>query len=178
MWTGSERLILREYTEDDFEPLFSILSDAEIMANYPEPFDRDKVRLWIELNQRRYVSCGYGLWAVVMKETDELIGDCGLTIQNIDGVLLPEIGYHINKQYWRRGYGSEAAAAVRDWAFENTDHGRLYSYMRSTNIASYSTAESNGMKRVREYESETNGTVYVYEITRTDWEKLKGIVDR
>lgn len=178
MITETERLILREYTEDDFEPLFSILSDAETMANYPEPFDRDKVRLWIEQNQRRYVSYGYGLWAVVMKETDELIGDCGLTIQNIDGVLLPEIGYHINKQYWRRGYGSEAAAAVRDWAFENTDHGRLYSYMRSTNIASYSTAESNGMKRVKEYESETNGTVYVYEITRTDWEKLKGIANR
>lgn len=177
MITDTERLILREYEDDDFATLYEILSDAETMANYPEPFDKDKVRLWIEQNQQRYVSYGYGLWAVILKETGELIGDCGLTIQNINGVLLPEIGYHINKRYWRRGYGSEAAAAVRDWAFENTDHGRLYSYMRSTNTASFSTAESNGMRRIKEYECETNGTVYVYEITRTEWEKLKGITD-
>lgn len=42
---------------------------------------------------------GFGLWAVVLKETGELIGDCGLTMQNVDGVILPEIGYHIAKAH-------------------------------------------------------------------------------
>ena len=44
----------------------------------------------------------------------KLIGDCGITIQNIDGELLPEIGYHIHKDFWRQGFATEAAAAVRD----------------------------------------------------------------
>lgn len=45
----------------------------------------------------------------------KLIGDCGITIQNIDGELLPEIGYHIHKDFWRQGFATEAATAVRDW---------------------------------------------------------------
>ena len=46
-----------------------------------------------------------------------MIGDCGLSMQNINGVILPEIGYHAAKAYQRQGYTKEAAAAARDWAF-------------------------------------------------------------
>lgn len=112
------------------------------------------------------------LWAVVLKETGEFIGDCGLTIQNIDGESLPEIGYHIHKKYWRKGFGSEAAKAVRDWAFENTKYDCLYSYMKYTNIGSYSTAVANGMKKVKEYPDEKNEISYAYAITRKEWEAL------
>lgn len=66
-----------------------------------------------------------------------------MTIQSIDGELLPEIGYHIHKRYWRKGFGSEAARAVRDWAFENMEYNCLYSYMKYTNVGSYSTAIVN-----------------------------------
>ncbi|MDO5346780.1 MAG: GNAT family N-acetyltransferase [Lachnospiraceae bacterium] len=66
----------------------------------------------------------------------------------MDGNLLPEIGYHIHKKYWRKGFGSEAARAVRDWAFENTKYNRLYFYMKYTNVGSYSTAIANGVKKV------------------------------
>ena len=52
-----------------------------------------------------------GLWAVILKETGAFIGDCGITMQQIDGETLPEIGYHIAKQHWRHGYATEAAAA-------------------------------------------------------------------
>ncbi len=68
-----------------------------------------------------------------------MIGDCGITIQNIDDELLPEIGYHIHKKYWRNGFGSEATRAVRDWAFENTKYECLYSYMKYTNNGYYSS---------------------------------------
>ena len=113
------------------------------------------------------------MWAVVLKETDNFIGDCGLTLQTIDGDLLPEIGYHIHKLYWRRGFGSEAARAVRDWAFEHTEYDCLYSYMKYTNIASYFTAIANGMKKIKEYPDEKNEISYAYAITRKEWSTLE-----
>ena len=169
----TERLKLREYTFDDFDSLYEILSDEETMEHYPKPFDEEKVIWWIQWNIENYAKFGFGLWAVVLKQTGEMIGDCGLTIQNIDGELLPEIGYHIHKKYWRRGLGSEAARAVRDWAFENTKYDCLYSYMKYTNIGSYSTAIANGMKKVKEYPDEKNIISYAYAITRKEWETLK-----
>lgn len=51
----------------------------------------------------KYEKYGFGLWAVVLKKTGEFIGDCGITIQNIDGEMLPEIGYHIHKNIGVRG---------------------------------------------------------------------------
>ena len=166
------RLLLRDYTPDDFEALFQILSDAETMQHYPTPYDEEMTKAWIERNIQRYQKYGFGMWAVILKETGEFIGDCGITIQNIDGEFLSEIGYHIHKKHWRQGFGSEAAIAVRDWAFENTEYDCLYSYMKYTNVASYSTAIANGMKRVKEYPDEKNKISYAYAITREEWLRL------
>ncbi|MCQ2017619.1 GNAT family N-acetyltransferase [Clostridium butyricum] len=166
------RLILREYTLDDFDNLYEIVSDPETMRHYPKPFDEERTRGWIEWNLENYKNYGFGLWIVTLKETGEFIGDCGISIQNIDGELLPEIGYHIHKKYWRRGFGSEAARAVRDWAFENTDYNCIYSYMKYTNVGSYSTAIANGMRKVKEYQDEKNKISYAYAITRDEWKLL------
>ncbi len=169
----TENLLLREFTHEDFPALFEIFSDPETMRHYPKPFDENHTKDWIEWNLQNYEEYGFGLWAVVLRETDEFIGDCGLTIQNIDGESLPEIGYHIHKNHWRKGFGSEAASEVRDWAFMNTEYDCLYSYMKYTNIGSYSTAVAIGMKKVKEYHDEKNGISYAYAIKREEWEKLK-----
>jgi len=169
----TKRLMLREYNSADFDALFEILSDSETMRHCPEPFDEEMTRKWIEKNIKRYEEYGFGLWAVILKETGEFIGDCGLTVQNIDGELLPEIGYHIHKKYWRQGFGSEAARAVRDWSFENTEYDCLYSYMKYTNSASYATAMAVGMRKIKEYADEKNGVSYACAITRREWEKLQ-----
>ena len=169
----TERLILRQYTLDDFDALYEILSDPETMQHYPAPFDADRTRNWIAWNLDNYEKHGFGLWAVVLKETGEFIGDCGITLQNIDGEILPEIGYHIHKKYWRRGFGKEAARAVRDWGFRNTQYDIFYSYMKYTNIGSWSTALANGMKKVKEYPDPKNTISYAYAITREEWEKLQ-----
>lgn len=81
----TERLILREYTLQDFDAIYEILSDAETMQHYPKPYDKEQTKHWIEWNLRNYEEHGFGIWAVVLKETGEYIGDCGITIQNIDG---------------------------------------------------------------------------------------------
>lgn len=172
MIVESERLILRAITELDYDALYAVLADSDIMQHYPYSFDEARVRGWISRNRERYEIFGFGLWAVVLKETGEMIGDCGLTMQMINGQVKPEIGYHIRKDQQRKGYGSEAARACRDWAFANTPFNVLYSYMKYTNEASMAVAVANGMKLVDEFEDDENTITRVYAITRKEWEMI------
>ena len=141
------------------------------MQHYPCTFDEARVRGWIARNIERYRIYGFGLWAVCLKDTGELIGDCGLTMQLIDGAERPEIGYHIRADRQRMGYASEAARAVRDWAFENTAFDAVCSYMKSTNLPSIKTAEAYGCRKLGEYED--GGRVCVYRLTREEWENIR-----
>ena len=165
----TDRLIIREMNKDDFDSLFAVLSDESIMKHYPYAFDDKKVHEWIDRNIDRYETFGFGLWAVCLKETGEMIGDCGLTMQNIGGVIRPEIGYHIRKDKQRQGYAREAAIAVGDWVFDNLPINRIYSYMKYTNEPSAKTAISWGCKFDFEYPDEVNEITKVYSITRNEW---------
>ena len=165
----TERLFLREMDMNDFPALCRILGDSDIMRHYPYAFDEKRVREWIERNMTRYRENGFGLWAVCLKETGEMIGDCGLTLQRIHGEMLPEIGYHIRRDCQRRGYAREAAKAVRDWAFRNLEDQALYSYCKYTNEPSIRTAESVGMHFDCEYPEEANGITHVSVIFRKEW---------
>lgn len=102
-----------------------------------------------------------------------MIGDCGLTIQNINGALLPEIGYHIAKKHQRRGYGSEAARAVRDWTFEHAPFRMVYSYMKKDNLASSAIARANGMALLDEFTDAEGKQTVVYGISREEWKEQK-----
>ena len=141
------------------------------MEHYPYTFDEVRVRRWIDRNIERYKTDGFGLWAVVLKETGEMIGDCGITMQNIHGTMLPEVGYHIRADQQRKGYASEAAAGCIRWVFTNYDFPAVYSYMKYTNIPTQRTAMKNGMKFVEEYEDSDNTYTRVFAIHRTELEK-------
>ena len=171
----TDRLILREYTIDDFEALHEIVSDPETMQHYPAPFDEKRTSDWITWNLENYEKYGFGLWAVVLKETGEFIGDCGISIQDIDGEMLPEIGYHIHKKFWRKGFGKEAAKASRDWLFKNTDYDIVYSYMKYTNEPSANTAISWGSRLMDEFDDKENEVTKVFMITKEEWKALKQI---
>jgi RimJ/RimL family protein N-acetyltransferase len=169
----TERLFLREMTEDDFSALYCVLADAEIMRHYPYIFDESRVKGWIARNIERYRVFGFGLWAVCRKDTGEMIGDCGLTMQVIDGQIKPEIGYHIRRDCQRVGYAKEAASAVRDWTFLNTPFNIVYSYMKYTNEPSAKTAMAYGCRFVGEFADETNEITKVYAISREEWMNLQ-----
>ena len=169
----TERLVLREMTPEDEPALYAVLGDSGIMQHYPYAFDGRRVRGWIEKNRTRYRENGFGLWAVCLKHTGEMIGDCGLTLQQIQGETLPEIGYHIRRDCQRKGYAREAAAAVRDWAFEHTVYPTLYSCCKYTNVPSFKTAEAIGMRFMKEYPDETNGVTHVSGISREAWENIR-----
>lgn len=171
MLLETTRLLLREMTPNDFAALYAVLGDSDITEHYPYTFDEARVKNWIVRNMERYQKDGFGLWAVILKETGEMIGDCGITLQNIHGQMLPEVGYHIRKDHQRRGFASEAAAACIRWAFENHDFPAVYSYMKYTNIPSQKTAMKNGMQFIEEYEDPDNTFTRVYRITREKWEE-------
>ena len=141
----TSRLILREFSPDDVDTLALVLSDAETMRFYPAPFDREGVERWIARNRERYVKNGYGLWAMILKSTGELIGDCGLTVQSVDGVDEIEIGYHVRRDLWGQGLATETSRACRDFAFAQLPVERLISLIRPENVPSRRVAEKNGM---------------------------------
>ena len=167
------RLFLREMTEGDFGALYRILADSDIMQHYPYSFDEERVRGWITRNIDRYRIFGFGLWAVCLKETGEMIGDCGLSMQLIGGQIKPEIGYHIRADHQKKGYATEAAKAVRDWTFRNTPFNIIYSYMKYTNEPSSRTAIAYGCRQVDEFEDDVNSVTKVFAITREEWQKLQ-----
>lgn len=165
----TKRLFLRELMPEDFDALYAVLADSDIMQHYPYTFDETRVRNWISKNIDRYDVFGFGLWAVCLKATGEMIGDCGLTMQCIDGTILPEIGYHIAKAHQHRGYAREAAIAVRDWSFTHTTFGAVYSYMKQENAASRAVARANSMTLLREFTDSEGSLTLVYGIRRADW---------
>lgn len=165
----TQRLFLREMTPDDFEALYMVLADSDIMQHYPYTFDDTRVRNWINKNMERYRVFGFGLWAVCLQSTGKMIGDCGLTMQNLGGTILPEIGYHIAKPHQHRGYAKEAVQAVRDWTFLHTTFGMVYSYMKKSNIPSSATARANGMSLLDEFIDDENEQTVVYGISREEW---------
>ena len=157
-------------TIKDLENLHMIFSDVESMKYYPKPFTLQETKNWINWNIENYSNYGFGLWCVILKENDQLIGDCGITLQKINNNMEPELGYHINKNYLNKGYATEAAQACRDYAFENFKFKKIYSYMKYSNIASVKVAEKVGMKLENELKDENNGITKIYAITFEEYQ--------
>lgn len=141
----TERLYLREMNQSDFASLCRILKDDETMYAYEGAFSDDEVREWLDRQIARYQKWGFGLWAVILKDTNEMIGQCGLTMQNWKDVEVLEIGYLFERAHWHKGYASEAAKACKKYAFETLNASEVCSIIRDTNIASQNVAIRNGM---------------------------------
>ena len=170
----SNRLYFRYLTMEDFDNLSKILSDKETMMFYPKPYDEKGVKKWIEWCIGCYKKRGFGLFAVILKSTGEFIGDAGITLQEINGKEVFEIGYHINKNFWNNGYATEAARYFKDYFFNNTNYDEVYSYMNIDNIASRKVAENNDMNLVDSYfDKKWNEHLVSYSITRKEWLKNK-----
>lgn len=141
----TERLYLRKMNQGDFDSLCKILKDEETMYAYEGAFCDREVQEWLDKQISRYQKFGFGLWAVILKETDEMIGQCGLTMQPWKDEEVLEIGYLFQRQYWHKGYATEAAGACKKYAFEVLDAGEVCSIIRDTNTASQNVAVRNGM---------------------------------
>lgn len=145
MLLSTPRLDLREMTESDLPALRAILQDAETMTAYEGAFDDQRVQAWLTRTLACYRDDGFGLWAVILRETGEMIGQCGITRQHILDQDVLEVGYLFNRAHWHHGYAVEAATASRDHAFGALGADRVYAQIRDTNIASMNVAIRLGM---------------------------------
>lgn len=141
----TERLYTREMGQADLAALAKILQDPEAMAAYEHAFSAEETLEWLNRQLNRYQQFGFGLWAVVLKETDRMIGQCGLTMQDFEGKQILEIGYLFQKEFWHNGYAIEAAAGSKQYAFEVLHAEEVFSIIRDANIASMNVAIRNGM---------------------------------
>ncbi len=165
----TDRLVLRELTMEDLDALQAWQSDARTMRFYPALMTREDTQDWIERTLGSYARNGFGLWAAVLKESGEVIGNIGITLQLVDGEPTPEIGYQLHKDHWGKGLATEAALGCKDYGFIQLDFPRLISWMAPDNWPSRRVAERVGMTFWKEATSPKTGMKHVvYVIDRGD----------
>lgn len=169
----TDRLTLRRLVPDDLDALFALYRDPEMRQYFPvegaspdRTLSREETQEeleWFLNGHPRHPELG--LWATILKETGEFIGRCGLLPWTIDGQDEVEVAYMIDKHYWRRGLGAEAARGIRDYAFAQLGLTRLICMIDPDNPASIGVAEAIGMTLDRQAEDE-HGPYLIYSMSR------------
>ena len=143
----TDRLWLREMGQSDYSALCKILQDGKVMYAYEGAFSDAEAQAWLDKQIGNYKEFGFGLWAVCLHGSDEMIGQCGLTMQAYKDQKVLEVGYLFQKSVWGKGYAAEAAAACRDYAFSALKAEVVFAIIRDTNIASQNVAKRLGMTK-------------------------------
>lgn len=152
----TSRLLLRPLNAYDFDDLYAMFNDPQVMRYYPGLKDQSLTQAWIDWNCDMYQRYGHGLYAIERKEDGAFLGQCGLIMQTVEDVLLPEIGYLLVSAGWGKGYATEASLAWRDRAFEMFRYRKIVSIIRPDNLPSLAVAKRIGMqfeKTVRKWDT-------------------------
>jgi RimJ/RimL family protein N-acetyltransferase len=143
----TERLTFREMTDADLDAMADLLGDPQVMRYYPRSKTRDEAQRWIDWNQANYRDVGFGLW-IIETSDGRFVGDCGLTMQEVEGEHEVEVGYHVRPEFQNQGLATEAARATKAVAVE---HGllRLIAIINPENVPSQRVAEKIGLRYER-----------------------------
>ena len=134
-----ERIRFRPLVAADARQLCDVFSDALARRFYPN-MDQPLAERWIKKNQQRYADDGFGLWAVVLRTSGQMIGDCGLTRQTVPGGSEIEVGYHLHADHRGRGLAREAAAICLKFGLARIEVPRIVSFVHNDNISSQRVA--------------------------------------
>jgi RimJ/RimL family protein N-acetyltransferase len=179
------RLITRFLTKEDVGIWEDYCSDpvATRYTALPGKTPAEMAQAWIAFAMKRYAENRLGLQALISKETGEFIGQCGLLVQEVNGKREIEIGYHLLRKHWGKGYALEAAQMFRDYGFEHNFADSLISIIHPENVASQKVAMRNGMRLTEVGTESTTGfhaslgqhnqSNRVYRITREEWLQLR-----
>lgn len=167
----STRLKFRSIHKDDFNDWLEFHKDPNSRRYWISEFQTPEIECskWYERQFSRYENNLGGHNALVLKDTNELVGHCGLLVQKVDGEKELEIGYSIIPRFWNNGFASEAAQKCRDFAFENKLAENLISIISISNLPSQKVATKNGMK-VRNPTVYNDNEVFIFNLSREDWE--------
>ena len=168
------RLHFRKLQPSDFEIWLELFKDEHTakmlgMNNFKTP--KERCEKWFEWTFHRYENNLGGQNVLISKENNQLIGQCGLLVREVENQFELEIAYSILPQFRGQGFAIEAAKKCRDFAFENNFHERLISIIHPENLASKNVALKNGMTFKKQIEYSGN-MMDVFQIKKSDWEKL------
>lgn len=163
----TERLRLRHFHSDDDQALLAVFDDDYARQFYPDMADVSNAQRWVAKNNDRYETDGFGLWAMCLRETGELVGDCGLTVQAVEEAVEVEIGYHVRADWRGRGLATEASLACMRHGFGTLAANRLVSMVHPRNTASMAVAKRIH-RRTRRFER-LGDLYHLFYTDRDDW---------
>jgi RimJ/RimL family protein N-acetyltransferase len=167
----TDRLILRNLHIVDLDAMMNVFGDEEVMRYGAGVQTPEWVAKWIRGCLEDYhAKWGFGLWAVVEKRTRWVIGYCGLSrFPDVGGQPETEIGYRLARANWGKGFATEAATAVRDYAFDHLSLKRLIAIIDPQNTASIRVATKVGMRYEKDVLfSDYDHPDHVYSMSRTE----------
>jgi ribosomal-protein-alanine N-acetyltransferase len=152
----TERLLLRRLAPGDLDALAALYADPDIRRHFP---DGTRTRAETKAELDWFVAGDpdhpeLGLWATVLKADGAFVGRCGLIPWVVDGRPEVEVAYLIDKRYWRRGLGAEAARALVRYGFGRLGLRRIVAFIAPEHTASIATATKAGLRFEREIELE------------------------
>jgi len=156
MMIETARLLIRPLRWDDLDALSALLTDRETLTFWPRPYTPEEAAAWLARSVASHAESGLGRCAVVLKADGRFIGDAGVVPDKvIDGETVADLGYILQRRVWGRGLASEAAMALRDWAFAK-GLPSLHATMPTAHRASQRVAEKLGMTRRRSFANPAN----------------------
>lgn len=167
----TDRLLLRMFSEDDLDNLARIYADPDVMRYLSgHPLTREEAAGWLNYFLKGWEEYGFGWWALILKENNQLIGHCGLQFIHVTPEV--EVTYGLAKEYWRKGLASEAARVCLRYGFEELKLDRIYALADPGNTGSHRVMERVGMKydKTEYYKDEFyEGDLIYYAISRGDY---------
>ncbi|OLP61335.1 GNAT family N-acetyltransferase [Xaviernesmea oryzae] len=149
--TRTERLILRNWQDQDRDLFFTINSDPEVMAFFSSRRDRVQSDALFDLNRDRIADTGYGFYALALAPSDKAIGFCGLARADLAPLLSDdtiEIGWRLARPFWGQGYVTEAAERLLAYGFDERDLPEIVSFAVAHNARSIAVMRRIGLTQV------------------------------
>lgn len=171
----TERLKFRLVNSEDFDlwiDFFRHKDVARFLAMDKIPTPLEQCEHWFNRVKHRYENDLGGMNALIDKTNNEMVGQCGLLIQEVDGLNELEIGYSILPSYWNKGYATEAAKKCRDYAFKNNFTDSIISIIHVENINSEKVAINNGMLKTKTTKFKEM-PVNIFRIEKEEWKRLR-----
>jgi RimJ/RimL family protein N-acetyltransferase len=149
-WLETQRLVLRDFQQKDVHQLAPILANPQVMEFSPTGIiSTSQTQAKIDSFITSYKAFGFGKWAVILKESNQLIGYCGIAIEQIENVNEPEIGYRLDPEFWGKGLATEAALATIKYGFEQLKFPYILGIVERANTASIRVLGKLGMRYER-----------------------------
>lgn len=143
----TERLLLRQWRDDDLEPFAALNADPETMRYFPAPPSRVESNTLAERARRQIEDEGWGLWAVEVVGGASFIGFVGLARPSFEEHFTPavEVGWRLGRQHWGNGYATEAGRAALGYGFDELGLEEIVSFTSHLNVPSWRVMERLGM---------------------------------